>query len=64
MSIRLDPEVRARIERLAAADERSVSSYINRAPRAHIDATEAQEPQGKRTGARSTGLKATVYNAH
>jgi hypothetical protein len=34
MSIRLGPDVRAAIERLAEADERSVSGYINRVCRA------------------------------
>jgi len=38
MSIRLDPDVREAIEELAAADDRSVSSYINRALRQHVDA--------------------------
>jgi predicted transcriptional regulator len=37
MSIRLDPDVREAIEELAELDERSVSSYINRALRQHVE---------------------------
>jgi len=44
MSIRLDPDVRVAIERLAEADGRSVSGYINRALRAHADALEVLAP--------------------
>jgi len=37
ISIRLDPDVRSGIEALAKADERSLSAYINRALRQHIE---------------------------
>jgi len=50
LSIRLDEDVRTAVERLADADERSVSSYINRALRAHIEAVEApahKKPKAK-----------------
>ena len=49
MSIRLDPDVRAAIEELAEADDRSVSSYINRALRQHVEAVrgKARQPKGK-----------------
>jgi Arc/MetJ-type ribon-helix-helix transcriptional regulator len=44
MSIRLDEDVRDAIERLATADERSVSSFINRALRRYIDAVRGKRP--------------------
>jgi predicted transcriptional regulator len=37
MSIRLDPDVRAALEELAKSDDRSVSSYINRVLRQHVE---------------------------
>jgi len=46
MSIRLDPDVRAAIEDLAQADDRSVSSYINRALRQHVEAMR-KKPKAK-----------------
>jgi predicted transcriptional regulator len=48
LSVRLDPDVRKGIEALAKADERSLSDYINRALRQHIETV---------TGKRSTGSK-------
>jgi len=53
MSIRLDEDVRTAIERLAEADERSVSSYINRLCRAHAEAVEALPPAHKKPKAKS-----------
>jgi hypothetical protein len=38
MSIRLEPDVKAAVQELAAGDDRSVSSYINRVLRQHIEA--------------------------
>jgi hypothetical protein len=37
ISIRLDPDVREGIEALAKADGRSMSAYINRVLRRHIE---------------------------
>jgi predicted transcriptional regulator len=37
LSIRLEPEVRAALEELAKEDDRSLSAYINRALRQHIE---------------------------
>ena len=37
MSIRLEPDVREAIEELAQTDDRSVSSYINRVLRQHVE---------------------------
>jgi predicted transcriptional regulator len=48
VSIRLDADVRQGIEALAKADDRSLSAYINRVLRQHIEAV---------TGKRSTGTK-------
>jgi predicted transcriptional regulator len=45
ISIRLDPDVKATLEELAKEDERSLSAYINRALRQHI---EDKKREGKR----------------
>jgi predicted transcriptional regulator len=39
MSIRLDPDLKAALQELADADERSLNAYINRALRQHIEAS-------------------------
>ena len=44
-TIRLDEDVKLRIEALAKADERSLSAYINRVLRHHLEAS-----HGKRIG--------------
>ncbi|HXF55295.1 MAG TPA: ribbon-helix-helix protein, CopG family [Hyphomicrobiaceae bacterium] len=46
ISIRLDPDVKAALEELAKEDERSLSSYINRALRQHIEAVR-RKPKAK-----------------
>jgi hypothetical protein len=46
LSIRLEPEVRAAVEELAKADERSLSAYINRVLRQHVE-TVSKKPKGK-----------------
>jgi hypothetical protein len=38
MSSRLDPEVRAVLQELAAADVRTLLGFVNRVPRQHADA--------------------------
>jgi len=38
MSIRLEPDVKAELQELADADDRSLSAYINRVLRQHVDA--------------------------
>jgi predicted transcriptional regulator len=48
MSIRLEPDVRTALEELAEADDRSVSSYINRVLRQHVETV-----RGKRAKAKS-----------
>ena len=48
ISIRLDPDVREGIQALAAEDERSLSAYINRVLRRHLeDAGNAPAPDKK-----------------
>ena len=37
ISIRLDPDVKAALEQLAAADDRSLSGFINRVLRQFVD---------------------------
>jgi|EndMetStandDraft_5_1072996.scaffolds.fasta_scaffold269673_2 predicted transcriptional regulator len=43
ISIRLDPDVKAALEELAKADDRSLSAYINRTLRQHIEETKRRE---------------------
>lgn len=43
ISIRLDPEVKAALERLAKADDRSLSGYINRVLKSHVDGLERKK---------------------
>ena len=38
MAIRLDSEVKAALQELAATDERTLSAYVNSVLRHHIDA--------------------------
>jgi predicted transcriptional regulator len=47
ISIRLEPDVKAALQELASADERSLSSYINRALRQHIEAARGKRPKTK-----------------
>ena len=46
MSIRLEPDVKAAVQELAAADDRSLSAYINRVLRQHIEAMR-KKPKAK-----------------
>jgi predicted transcriptional regulator len=46
ISVRLDPDVKAALEQLAAADERSMSAYIGRVLKNHVDAQ--QRPTRKK----------------
>lgn len=47
ISIRLEPDVRAAVEELAKADDRSVSSYINRVLRQHVEQVDAGRKKAK-----------------
>ena len=44
MSIRLDPDVKAALEGFAEDEDRSLSSYVNRVLRDHVDRIVAQRP--------------------
>jgi predicted transcriptional regulator len=45
ISIRLDPEVKAAVEKLAKADDRTLSAYVNRILKQHV--VEKQGNKGK-----------------
>jgi hypothetical protein len=46
MSIRLDPDVKAALEGFAEEEDRSLSSYVNRVLRDHVERVEAKkEPE-------------------
>ena len=47
MSIRLDPDLKAALQVLADADERSLNAYINRALRQLIEASSKKRPKMK-----------------
>jgi predicted HicB family RNase H-like nuclease len=47
ITIRLDEELRAGLADAAAADERSVSSYIVRVLRAHMESLKSKKPKAK-----------------
>ena len=57
LSIRLDPDVRKGIEALAKADERSLSAYINRVLRQHLETVTGKGPAGTRENAKPGGKK-------
>jgi predicted transcriptional regulator len=42
LSIRLDPDVRAGLEALATADDRSLSAYVHRVLRLHVERERAK----------------------
>jgi predicted transcriptional regulator len=46
MSVRLDPDLKAILQELADADERSLNSYINRALWRHVE-TSKKRPKIK-----------------
>jgi predicted transcriptional regulator len=54
MSIRLDPDVKAALEGFAEEEDRSLSSYVNRVLRDHVERVGAQrqpeteKPEGKK----------------
>jgi hypothetical protein len=56
MSIRLDPDVKAALEGFAEEEDRSLSSYVNRVLRDHVERVgshkqpEAPKPEGKAEG--------------
>ncbi|MFZ1105671.1 MAG: hypothetical protein WAN86_22895 [Hyphomicrobiaceae bacterium] len=47
MSIRLDPDVKAALEGFAEEEDRSLSSYVNRVLRDHVERVGTQQPDVK-----------------
>jgi predicted HicB family RNase H-like nuclease len=48
ISFKVSPELKAALAKLAAADERSLSSYIDRVLRSHVAGAAISKPAGKR----------------
>lgn len=46
ISIRLEADVKSRLEQLAKADDRTLSAYINRLLRQHVEDTAPSKPKG------------------
>jgi predicted transcriptional regulator len=57
MSIRLDPDVKATLEEYAEAEDRSLSSYVNRVLREHVRRIEEQKREPPRTEAKADPKK-------
>jgi predicted transcriptional regulator len=47
MSIRLDPDVKAALEGFAEEEDRSLSSYVNRVLRDHVERVEGEKQEVK-----------------
>jgi predicted transcriptional regulator len=47
ISIRLEDEIKAALEEMAAADDRSLSSLINRVLRQYVEAARGKKPKAK-----------------
>jgi predicted transcriptional regulator len=48
MSIRLDPDVKAALQGFAEEEERSLSFYVNRVLRQHVQQVEARKQDSKK----------------
>jgi predicted transcriptional regulator len=48
MSIRLDPDVKAALQGFAEEEERSLSFYVNRVLRQHVEQVEARKQEAKK----------------
>jgi predicted transcriptional regulator len=48
MSIRLDPDVKAALQGFAEEEERSLSFYVNRVLRQHVQQVEAKKQEVKK----------------
>jgi hypothetical protein len=59
MSIRLDPDVKAALEGFAEEEDRSLSSYVNRVLRDHVErvAESQKEPEPPKQEAKPEGKK-------
>jgi hypothetical protein len=49
ISVRLDPDVRKAVETLAKSDDRSLSAYINRVLRLHVETVAGNRATGAKT---------------
>jgi predicted transcriptional regulator len=52
MSIRLDPDVKAALQGFAEEEERSLSFYVNRVLRNHVERVEAEKQEAPQPEAR------------
>jgi hypothetical protein len=58
MSIRLDPDVKAALEGFAEDEDRSLSSYVNRVLRDHVERVGSQkQPETPKQEAKPEGKK-------
>jgi predicted transcriptional regulator len=57
MSIRLDPDVKAALQGFAEEEERSLSFYVNRVLRHHVDQVESKKQQAQPTEAKKQETK-------
>jgi hypothetical protein len=58
MSIRLDPDVKAALEGFAEEEDRSLSSYVNRVLREHVERVESRkQPESPKQEARQESKK-------
>jgi predicted transcriptional regulator len=48
LSIRITPDLKASLERLAEADKRSLAGYVEIALQAHVDAVDRKPSRGSR----------------
>lgn len=48
LSIRITPDLKTSLERLAEADKRSLAGYVEIALQAHVDAVDRKSPRGSR----------------
>jgi hypothetical protein len=64
MSIRLDPDVKAALEGFAEEEDRSLSSYVNRVLREHVEQVESQrQPETPKQEAKPEGKKKSPERA-
>ena len=65
MSIRLDPDVKAALEGFAEEEDRSLSSYVNRVLRDHVERVGTQQPRRQtRNQEKATGALVAHFPLH
>jgi predicted transcriptional regulator len=57
MSIRLDPDVKTALQGFAEEEERSLSFYVNRVLRDHVEQVEARKQEAELTEAKKQETK-------